>query len=128
MTAAAANVGDGVKCRKVVAPQDAGNLSRSFPHHRLVEKTGRLRILAEVLPVTAWEDFLLNRLSGPQGIGEVFESSPIHRQTDHPDKRSHRLWMVRSQQTRCRRVPPRAITSLKDPLGRKHAERARQRL
>src|ERR1700716_3066214 len=97
MTAAAADVSDCFKGGKVVGPQDAGNLSRSFSHHRLVEKTGRLRMFAEVLPITTRDDFLLNGLSGSQGIGEVLKSSPVHRQTDHPDKRSHRLRMIRSQ-------------------------------
>jgi hypothetical protein len=77
VTATAADVGDFSKSGKVVGPQNAGNLSRRLPHHRLVEKTGRLRILGQVLPITAWDDFLLNGLSGPQGIGEVFKSSPV---------------------------------------------------
>src|SRR5687767_13314867 len=98
MTATAADVGDCSKGGKVVRPQNAGNLSRRLPHHRLVEKTGRLRILAQVLPVTTWDDSLLNGLSRLQGIGEVFKSSPVDRQADHPDKRSHRLRMIRSQQ------------------------------
>src|SRR5262245_27009093 len=97
MTAAAADVCDCFKGRKVVRPQDVGYLSRSFSHHRLVEKTGGPRILAEVLPKTTRHDFLLNGLSGSQGIGEVLKSSPVHGQTGHQDKRSHRLRMIRSQ-------------------------------
>src|SRR4030095_12128060 len=103
MTATAADVSDCFKGGKVVGPQNAGNLPRRFPDHRLVEKTGRLRILAQVLPITAWDDSVLNGLSGPQGIGEVFKSSPVDGQTDHPDKRSNRLRMIRLQQTRWRR-------------------------
>src|SRR5215208_7948639 len=99
MTATAADVGDCFKGGKVVGPQDAGNLSRLFPHHRLVEETGRLRVLAQVLPIAAWDDSLLNGLPRPQRIGEIFKSSPVDRQTNHSDKRSHRLRMVRSQQT-----------------------------
>src|SRR5262245_43050371 len=127
MTAAAADIGDCFKAGKIVGPQDAGNLSRRFSHHRLVEQTGGLRIFAEVPPKTAWYDFLLNGLSGGQGIGEVLKSTPVHGQTDHADKRSHRLRMVRSQETRCRRMTPHAITSFKDAFSRKNAQRARQR-
>src|SRR5215510_8721792 len=118
MTAAAADIRDCSKGGKIIGLQDAGNLSGCFSHHRLVEKAGRFRILAEVLPITAWDDFLLNGLPGPQAISEVFKSSPIHRQTDHPDKRSHRLRMIRSQQARSRRMSPRTIEGLKNSFSR----------
>ena len=84
-------------------------------------------VVDEALPKAARDDLLFNGLSGPQGVGEVLKSSPVHRKPDHPDKRSHRLRMIRSQQARCWRVAPRVVTRLKDPLRRKDAQRARQR-
>src|SRR5262245_2502169 len=97
MAAASADVRDSAKGGKVVALQDASNLSRCLSRHRLIEKTGRLRILAEILPITAWYDLFLNGFPRPQGIDEIFKSSKIHRQPNHPDEGSHRLWMIRPQ-------------------------------
>src|SRR5678815_2091813 len=122
MTAAAADVRDSSKWRKVIGVQNAGNLSRCLSHHRFIEKAGGFRIVAEILPVTAGDDFFLDGFPRPQGIAEVFKSPPIHRQTDHSDERSHRLRMIRSQQARGRRVSPCAIASLKDSLSGKNTK------
>src|SRR5689334_19069979 len=98
MTATAADIGDRFTGGKIVGLQHASDLSSRFCDHRLVEETGLLRMLAQVLPETARDDLFLNGRSGPQGIGEVFKSSPVHGKTDHSNKRSHRLRMIRSQQ------------------------------
>ena len=127
MTATAADVGDCSKAGKVVGPQNAGNLSHCLPHHRLVEKTRRRRILAQVLPITAWDDSVFERIlpsSRNRRSIQILASRQANQSSGRTISSIADDSIAASEMRAC---GPTRHHEPQESLSRKHAQRARQR-
>jgi hypothetical protein len=98
MAAAAADIRDGAGAAEVVRGEDASQLRVSLGRHRLVEDAVRFGVARQLTPRAGFEHVLAGRLSRANGVFDLADHRPHHREAEHPRHRAHRLRVIGAQQ------------------------------
>src|SRR6267378_1400805 len=128
MAASSADITDQFESREITTFNNCGDLSPRFGQHRCVKNAVCLGMPFEVTPDSFRQSFFHRSASGFNRILQLAICVPIDRQSKHPHKATHRLWMIGSQHPRSGRMFVGIALLFKYAVGGSEAQNPRERI